>query len=203
MPHISKRKIQARAARTKRERYIGLEAHRIVLSGHTVPTSRRVRHYRTVKQRAPLSESCPTPCFPLYTCQDCMQKIPGHPHSGLERCNEPESGEGSGLTTSTAIDSGTFIICYTGKRHRQPCQGPYVLEVLQGRLWLDGETDGNLSRYINHSCTPNCEVYVEPATQRAMIFAIAPILPGEELTIKYTPNRSDLPFLCQCRSCQY
>lgn len=35
----------------------------------------------------------------------------------------------------------------------------YIMELETG-LYVDGKKKGNLSRFINHSCDPNCELSV-------------------------------------------
>jgi hypothetical protein len=196
MPPRSKRQIQAKLARSKRQ-------HVRLPSPPPPPSQNLIRSDRTTRSQHPMvGSSCfPVPCFPLYTCEDCMSQIPDTPRDGLEICYESESGAGLGLKTTIAIPGAEYIIRYTGKKCYNSCAGPYVLEVLPGKLWLDGGSGGNLSRFINHSCTPNCELYIEPITKRAMIFAIAPILPGEELSIRYTIESKNLPFKCQGRCC--
>lgn len=50
-------------------------------------------------------------------------------------------------------------------------------------LVIDGGVGGNASRFINHSCEPNC--VVEIAGNRVHIHAAREIAPGEELTFDY------------------
>jgi uncharacterized protein len=204
MPPPSKRHLQLKDARSKRSchhRPPSLSLFPPFLPPD-VPQNRRSTRRRKEILGIPTGVCCfPTLCFPLYTCEKCMRRAPVTPLDGLKRCVMPESGAGTGLKTTTSIPENTFIIRYTGRKHTKPCTGPYVLEVLSGKLWLDGATGGNLSRFINHSCDPNCEVYVEPIKGRAMIFAKTPIGQDEELTIRYTHHRKDLPFECRCRCC--
>ena len=48
---------------------------------------------------------------------------------------------------------------------------------------IDGGSHGNLARWINHSCAPNCDTYEE--NKRIYIRAIRRIRPDEELTYDY------------------
>jgi uncharacterized protein len=48
---------------------------------------------------------------------------------------------------------------------------------------IDGGSKGNIARWINHSCAPNCDTYEKD--KRLFIRAIRDILPGEELSYDY------------------
>src|SRR3989338_6589225 len=146
-------------------------------------------------------ESCSRSCFPAYTCEWCMPRVPDIPHPSLEVFFRFELEYGRSLRTRTTIEAGEYIADYQGKRFLKPRNGPYVMEVIKGKVWIDGAVGGNISCWINHSCAPNCEVYVEPITYRAMIFALEQILAGEELTFRYSEDPEDLPFDCQCKVC--
>ena len=66
---------------------------------------------------------------------------------------------------------------------------------VNGRWVRDAGVGGNLARYINHSCRPNCYVEVEGRT--IWIRAARAIRPGEELTYDYaTGGEAGIP--CQC-----
>ena len=61
---------------------------------------------------------------------------------------------------------------------------------------LDGHIGGNVSKYINHSCTPNC--YVQIIDGVIWVRAAKTIRKGQELTYNYhTGGESLIP--CQCR----
>jgi hypothetical protein len=53
---------------------------------------------------------------------------------------------------------------------------------------IDATYDGNESRYINHSCDPNCEAEIENG--RVFISAVRDIAVGEELHYDYAYERS-------------
>jgi len=105
---------------------------------------------------------------------------------------------GAGLKSDRRITEGTFLIDYSGSKSTQPIEGTFVLEVIAGKLWIDGACHGNESKLINHSCDPNCILHIEPTTRRAMIFARHVIAPEEELTLSYN---GELPFECRCTIC--
>jgi len=48
---------------------------------------------------------------------------------------------------------------------------------------IDGNVPWNTARLINHSCSPNCEAWIEG--RRIFIHALRDIDPGEELTYDY------------------
>ncbi len=63
--------------------------------------------------------------------------------------------------------------------------------MLNDQYVIDATVGGNDSRWINHSCDPNCEVWLietedgNPANDRLVIQAMRPIRAGEELTYDY------------------
>lgn len=48
---------------------------------------------------------------------------------------------------------------------------------------IDAAVGGNISRWINHSCDPNCETYEED--DRIFVHALRGLRPGEELFYDY------------------
>ncbi|KFG65929.1 putative histone lysine methyltransferase, protein SET, partial [Toxoplasma gondii RUB] len=50
--------------------------------------------------------------------------------------------------------------------------------------FVDATDSGNLARYINHSCEPNCESVRMPHNAVAIV-ALRDLLPGEELFYDY------------------
>ncbi|MCB1214850.1 MAG: SET domain-containing protein [Deltaproteobacteria bacterium] len=71
--------------------------------------------------------------------------------------------------------------------------GPWVLE------------PRNIFRYINHSCEPNCELFVYDDSEDTRVFVevIRPIKKGEELTIDYAwAAEKSIPCLCGKKVCR-
>ncbi len=99
------------------------------------------------------------------------------------------------MFASRAIARGEWIIEYAGERLTDAeCEARSVDWVpgetyhtmffeVSADLVIDGGTGGNASRFINHSCEPNC--IVEIAGERVHIHAARDIAPGEELTFDY------------------
>ena len=77
------------------------------------------------------------------------------------------------------------------------------------RIWIfniderwarDAAIGGNIARYINHACRPNCYVHIVDGT--IWIRAARPIRKGEELTYNYNTDGEGL-IKCRCRpGCQ-
>jgi hypothetical protein len=65
------------------------------------------------------------------------------------------------------------------------------------RRWVrDAAVGGNIARFINHSCRPNC--WIEIAGRTIWIRASRSIAPGTELTYDYaTDGEQTIP--CRCR----
>lgn len=78
----------------------------------------------------------------------------------------------------------------------------YLFEVDEETI-IDGQVGGNTARYINHSCSPNCESVNSGG--RIYIEAIRDIRPGDELTYDYRleteepmTRRLQKMFACNC-----
>ncbi|KAK3234709.1 hypothetical protein CYMTET_55040 [Cymbomonas tetramitiformis] len=71
-------------------------------------------------------------------------------------------------------------------------------------LILDATCRGSLARYVNHSCSPNCETRVirVQGLKKVMITARYNLLPGEELTYDYgfVPELPQDQIPCKCGS---
>lgn len=73
---------------------------------------------------------------------------------------------------------------------------------LNQRYDLDARRTGNISRFINHSCEPNCRA--EKKRGRLWIVTLRPIARGEEITFDYGyrfRHRALNPCHCGARSC--
>jgi uncharacterized protein len=124
------------------------------------------------------------------------------------------SVHGRGVFALRRIRKGTRIIEYLGDRvsHREADRryenksspdGHTFLFIVDRGVVVDGGSNGNEARFINHGCDPNCESAIED--RRIFIEAIRTIRPGEELTYDYQigRDRDDPPnvdeiFACRC-----
>ena len=92
------------------------------------------------------------------------------------------------------IRKGKRIIEYTGERinsdeadaRYEDDHGEHPLVLLftvNKQIFIDAAVGGNESRFINHSCQPNCEAV--NAGGRIFIQSLRSIEPGEELSYDY------------------
>src|SRR5438034_1963681 len=123
---------------------------------------------------------------------------------------------GRGVYARTDIPKGTRLIEYTGERisnaeadrryedDKMPRHHTFLF-ILNTRTCVDAAIDGNISRFINHSCDPNCVAWIERG--HIWIDALRDIRASEELAYDYEydflPGYTveDLAFYrCQCGS---
>lgn len=101
---------------------------------------------------------------------------------------------GRGVFALRTIRRGTRIIEYKGERisHEEADQryakahehSPHtMLFTVDDEIVIDATRKGNSARWINHACSPNCEVLEED--RRIFIAARCDIGAGEELTYDY------------------
>ncbi len=103
---------------------------------------------------------------------------------------------GRGVYAARRIDGGERIAEYKGERiswaeadSRPPSdpEDPYhtfFFSLSDGEHVIDGSVGGNSSRYINHSCAPNCETE-ESDDGRIFVVALRDIRRGEEIVYDY------------------
>lgn len=110
---------------------------------------------------------------------------------------------GTGGYARKNIAAGTLIIEYVGEKIskaealvRCEANNAYIF-TLDDEFDLDGNVPWNPARFINHSCSPNCEAEVEAG--RITIIAWRDIAAGEELTYNYNYDLEDYrDHVCQC-----
>jgi SET domain-containing protein len=115
---------------------------------------------------------------------------------------------GFGVFAAESIGKNTRIIDYAGELIHNSKSGRREAKYLkQGCIWVfrvnrawsrDAGVGGNIARFINHSCTPNCWIEIEPKTKTIWIRASRTIHPGEELTYDYS-TVGDHTIQCRCR----
>jgi hypothetical protein len=102
--------------------------------------------------------------------------------------------EGRGVFALQPICKGTRVVEYVGERisHREADRrhtsehgwSPHtMLFTVDRKTVIDATRQGNSARWINHSCSPNCEAVDDEG--RIYIEAIRHIHTGEELTYDY------------------
>jgi hypothetical protein len=126
-----------------------------------------------------------------------------------------EQGKGWGLVAVNGVKKGNLIQEYAGeiidektKRERledwtkhHPNDPNFYIMSLEPGWYIDAREKGSLSRFINHSCGPNCQL--TPLNvgghTRVAIIATRDIRPGEFLCYDYQFDTKDGDkFLCRC-----
>ncbi|PSK45227.1 Histone-lysine N-methyltransferase, H3 lysine-36 specific [Elsinoe australis] len=121
--------------------------------------------------------------------------------------------KGFGLRANTDLNAHDFIFEYIGeviaepafrrRMHQYDEEGIkhfYFMSLIKGEF-VDATKKGNLGRFCNHSCNPNCYVdkWVVGEKMRMGIFAERNIKAGEELVFNYNVDRYGAdPQPCYC-----
>lgn len=123
---------------------------------------------------------------------------------------------GSGAFAVRDVKKGEVIDEYVGERitHaeadrrygvRHIHDGHTFLFTVNSRVVIDGSVGGNDTRFINHSCEPNCEPHI--VRGRVFIVARKNISSGQELGMDYSiaredddPPNVDEIYACRCAS---
>src|SRR5690606_15770343 len=127
---------------------------------------------------------------------------------------------GNGVFATETIEKGERIVRYKGmlRTHDevdeeygdQDEDGHTFLFTLNDDYVIDANAEGNIARWINHSCKPNCEAVIEENEKgkrhkdKVFIEATRRIKPGEELTYNYgitldEPHTAKLKKLWGCK----
>jgi SET domain-containing protein len=134
-------------------------------------------------------------------------------------CEVRRSGiHGRGLFAKRRIPEGTPIIEYVGElidkkmsdrrgrsqhaRSLKTGDAAVYIFTLSKNYDVDGNVPWNTARLINHSCSPNCEAWIEG--RRIFIHSLRDIAAGEELTFDYgfdVDCYEDHPCLCGKPEC--
>ena len=113
---------------------------------------------------------------------------------------------GWGVYAGQTIEEDTRIVEYKGQLvsqaeawHREqrylPRQRIWIFNI-NGRWARDAAVGGNIARYVNHACRPNC--HTDVIGHHIWVIASRDIRGGEELTYDYnTEGVAGIP--CRCR----
>jgi SET domain-containing protein len=114
--------------------------------------------------------------------------------------------QGWGVFTTQPINKNKRIVTYDGEKIPNKESDKREARYLKkGRIWCfklnrlyvrDAAVGGNVARFINHSCKPNC--WVDVVDKTIWIRAARNIKPGEELTYDYN-TEGDKTIPCRCR----
>lgn len=124
---------------------------------------------------------------------------------------------GWGVYAHELIEAGEFIIEYRGelignavadkreKIYEKAQIGSDYMFRIDASTVIDATSRGNVARYINASCDPNCftKVFIENENKKIGIFAKRDINPGEELNYdyKFAPEKDESKRIpCKCAS---
>jgi uncharacterized protein len=117
---------------------------------------------------------------------------------------------GFGCFAAVRFPKKSPIAEYAGERitrseavRRMRGSGGKRISELDADCYIDGSVAGNDTQYINHSCEPNADVFINDGLM--IVFALQDILPGEEITVDYLNSFADDRTECRCRaaSCRH
>jgi uncharacterized protein len=141
-----------------------------------------------------------------------IERLPAHKRIEVRRSGV----HGKGVYATEPIRKGARIIEYTGKHipwkvamdlPARDADDPYhtFFFSLDNGDVIDAAKGGNESRWINHSCDPNCETTEED--DRIFVHALRSLRPGDELFYDYRivpaerrTKKLAKEFACHCGS---
>ncbi|XP_055848792.1 nuclear receptor binding SET domain protein isoform X2 [Episyrphus balteatus] len=141
------------------------------------------------------NECNPKICPAGERCQNQMFEKKLYPKLQVMYMNE----KGFGLICLEPISAGTFVIEYVGEviddaefrrrisQKEQERDENFYFLTLEKDYIIDAGPKGNLARFMNHSCDPNCETqkWCINGLDRIGLFAIKDIPKNSELTFNY------------------
>lgn len=133
----------------------------------------------------------------------------------FERFHSPDKG--FGLRVLEPVKAGQLVIEYVGEvileeekerrlldhaKNTPDDKNMYIMELSKG-VYIDARFKGSVSRFINHSCDPNCHLlkWRVKGVNRIAITALKDIKPGEELSYDYQfHTKQAMEWKCHCKS---
>ncbi len=113
-----------------------------------------------------------------------------------------------GIFSTTEILPNTYLIEYTGEKitnleaERRELEnekkGATYIFCLDDNYSIDAAVGGNDSKYLNHSCDPNCKIVRKMG--KILVYSKRLIKPSEELTIDYSFDKDSKKEICKCGS---
>lgn len=176
------------------------------------------------------SERCDDQCFNRMALVECCGEGPSsNCRLGVAKCGnrslgkrqfvkckpKRETGKGWGLMTLESVPKGKLVHEYVGEvineaekerrlvewSREHPNDPNFYIMGLGIGWFVDARECANMSRFINHSCDPNCQVTTINVRgyKRNGIFAIRDINAGEFLSYDYHFDTKQADkFLCRC-----
>ncbi len=152
--------------------------------------------------------------YPKITMKQAAVRSGSNGRNGRRIQMRRSAVHGKGVYALTSFESEERVIEYTGevidwnealRRHPHDPDDPnhtFYFHIDDATV-IDGGVGGNLSRWINHGCDPNCDT--EVVDGRVYVKARRPIEAGEELFYdynlvideRYTPSLKR-QFACRC-----
>ena len=198
------------------------EPHEKLATGETVEDAGQDEQ-KTHDENVDMRHECPTSC---YVCTSGSGTKNNGLHAVRDHMNffnleiKDTCRCGKGVFTPNTIPKGTIVAEYTGKLLSYPknkpaaCMSSYCARVPAGantktseRICFDGASEGNESRYFNHSCEPNCllspRTYEGPGSKifnTLVVETTREIEAGEQLMFNYGEEFRQKP--CLCNSCE-
>ncbi|CAI5727242.1 unnamed protein product [Hyaloperonospora brassicae] len=125
--------------------------------------------------------------------------------------------KGWGLRVLEQVRAGQLVIEYVGEvineeekerrllhhaKHSPEDKNMYIMELGKGE-YIDARFKGSVSRFINHSCDPNCHLlkWRVKGVNRIAITALTDIEPGTELSYDYQfHTKQAMEWKCHCKA---
>jgi hypothetical protein len=180
-------------------------------------------------ERCQCEKQCDENCFNRLGLEECQGEGPNSNCNVGGNCGnrslskrefvkcqpKREGGKGWGLVTVNAVPKGKLVQEYVGEvideaakekrlvdwNREHPNDPNFYMMAISNDWYVDAREYANMSRFINHSCGPNCKVVTinVKGYKRNGIFSTRDIAAGEFLCYdyKFETNEGDR-FICRC-----
>ncbi|KAG4081188.1 hypothetical protein HA402_014636 [Bradysia odoriphaga] len=145
-------------------------------------------------------------CDPMHCGANCNNQCFERKIFAAVKVTFMDEKKGFGLVADEFINAGQLVIEYVGelitenelerrksRKENQPGAQHYYFMTYTKGLYIDAEKKGNESRFVNHSCVPNCETqkWTVNKVDRIGYFALKDIEKGTEITTNYGFGRGE------------
>jgi hypothetical protein len=195
------------------------------INGNKYDPSNRPPRLTLKVEKCICEKQCDEHCFNRMTLMECNnsncnvgEKCGNRPLTKKEyiKCKpKREGGKGWGLIVQDDVPKGKLVQEYVGEvifekekekrmiewNKEHPNDPNFYVMALSKDWYLDAREQANMSRFINHSCEPNCKVLTinVKGYKRNGIYSTRDIKAGEFLCYdyKFETNEGDR-FICRC-----
>ncbi|BFI23861.1 protein MpASHR1 [Marchantia polymorpha subsp. ruderalis] len=157
-----------------------------------------------------LLTSCTTSC----KCGDACSNVPFQKRPGRKMKPVKTDHCGWGLKADEAIKAGDFLVEYVGEviddetcekrlwAMKEQGESNFYMCEISREMVIDATFKGNLSRFINHSCQPNCELqkWQIDGEIRIGVFSTVDIKKGDYVNYDYQFIQFGTDQQCHCGS---